>query len=203
MGAQFYLPIKPQPQWPVQWESRFTCLVEVEVLMRSPPANTNTGSTPMEGRHFEEPLQSCSPTQDRQRPWAPLPAQPPRLALQAACCSCLEPPRPAQCRLCPADIDECQEYGAALCGTQRCENTAGSYRCVAACQVGYQAGTSGDCVGECARRVPGRSGWQGLGQQKQATVDGQLETGPASDSCLGLYVAAATGIQECRWILPL
>ncbi|XP_077788592.1 latent-transforming growth factor beta-binding protein 4 isoform X4 [Podarcis muralis] len=44
------------------------------------------------------------------------------------------------------DIDECQEYGAALCGTQRCENTPGSYRCVAECQAGYQAGTTGDCI---------------------------------------------------------
>lgn len=57
----------------------------------------------------------------------------------------------------PIDIDECQEYGAALCGAQRCENSAGSYRCVVACQAGYRTSAAGDCVGEfcqgCAKRA--------------------------------------------------
>lgn len=57
---------------------------------------------------------------------------------------CLSPSPPL-----PPDIDECQEYGAALCGTRRCENSPGSFRCVAECQGGYQVSPSGDCVGEC------------------------------------------------------
>uniref|UniRef100_A0A8C4JUX0 LTBP4 protein n=1 Tax=Dromaius novaehollandiae TaxID=8790 RepID=A0A8C4JUX0_DRONO len=61
--------------------------------------------------------------------------------------------------LCPADVDECQEYGTVLCGAQRCENIPGSYRCVADCQPGYQAGAGGDCVGECERAVC----WQEVG----------------------------------------
>ncbi|XP_049652523.1 latent-transforming growth factor beta-binding protein 4 isoform X1 [Accipiter gentilis] len=44
------------------------------------------------------------------------------------------------------DVDECQEYGASLCGAQRCDNIPGSYRCVTDCQPGYRAGDGGDCV---------------------------------------------------------
>uniref|UniRef100_A0A663F154 Latent transforming growth factor beta binding protein 4 n=1 Tax=Aquila chrysaetos chrysaetos TaxID=223781 RepID=A0A663F154_AQUCH len=36
------------------------------------------------------------------------------------------------------DVDECQEYGASLCGAQRCDNIPGSYRCVTDCQPGYR-----------------------------------------------------------------
>ncbi|KAM8952287.1 latent-transforming growth factor beta-binding protein 4 [Pelodytes ibericus] len=51
-----------------------------------------------------------------------------------------------------ADIDECQERGRSLCGTQNCENTLGSYRCMAQCDTGYQITASGDCadINECA-----------------------------------------------------
>ncbi|KAM6288949.1 latent-transforming growth factor beta-binding protein 4-like, partial [Aegotheles albertisi] len=51
-------------------------------------------------------------------------------------------PDRAQCQ----DVDECQEYGASLCGAQRCDNVPGSYRCVTECQPGYRLGDSGDCV---------------------------------------------------------
>ncbi|XP_017591780.1 PREDICTED: latent-transforming growth factor beta-binding protein 4-like, partial [Corvus brachyrhynchos] len=44
------------------------------------------------------------------------------------------------------DVDECQEYGAGLCGAQRCENIPGSYRCVPECQPGFRPGHGGDCV---------------------------------------------------------
>ncbi|KYO41837.1 latent-transforming growth factor beta-binding protein 4 [Alligator mississippiensis] len=49
------------------------------------------------------------------------------------------------------DVDECQDYRDALCGAQRCENLPGSYRCVADCDPGYQAGSNGQChdVDEC------------------------------------------------------
>ncbi|KAM6395752.1 LOW QUALITY PROTEIN: latent-transforming growth factor beta-binding protein 4 [Rhynochetos jubatus] len=44
------------------------------------------------------------------------------------------------------NVDECQEYGASLCGAQRCDNIPGSYRCVTDCQPGYRHGDGGDCV---------------------------------------------------------
>ncbi|KAM7020722.1 latent-transforming growth factor beta-binding protein 4-like, partial [Acridotheres tristis] len=64
----------------------------------------------------------------------------------------------AECR----DVDECQEYGAGLCGAQRCENIPGSYRCVAECQPGFRAGDSGDCldVDECQEYGAGLCGAQ-------------------------------------------
>uniref|UniRef100_A0A7N4P5Q2 Latent-transforming growth factor beta-binding protein 4 n=1 Tax=Sarcophilus harrisii TaxID=9305 RepID=A0A7N4P5Q2_SARHA len=54
-----------------------------------------------------------------------------------------------------ADVDECREYGPVLCGTQRCENTPGSYRCVPVCEPGYQPTPSGGCqdVDECRNRT--------------------------------------------------
>ncbi|XP_041428866.1 latent-transforming growth factor beta-binding protein 4 isoform X2 [Xenopus laevis] len=50
------------------------------------------------------------------------------------------------------DIDECQERGTSLCGAQSCENTLGSYRCIAQCDTGYRLTASGDCedINECA-----------------------------------------------------
>ncbi|XP_074786777.1 latent-transforming growth factor beta-binding protein 4 [Athene noctua] len=64
----------------------------------------------------------------------------------------------ARCR----DVDECQEYGAGLCGAQRCDNIPGSYRCVADCQPGYRAGDGGDCVDvdECQEYGAGLCGAQ-------------------------------------------
>ncbi|XP_071886086.1 LOW QUALITY PROTEIN: latent-transforming growth factor beta-binding protein 4-like, partial [Anas platyrhynchos] len=48
----------------------------------------------------------------------------------------------------PADVDECQEHGAELCGAERCENLPGSYRCVPACQHGYRPRDGGGCEDE-------------------------------------------------------
>uniref|UniRef100_A0A8C3Y714 Latent transforming growth factor beta binding protein 4 n=1 Tax=Catharus ustulatus TaxID=91951 RepID=A0A8C3Y714_CATUS len=64
----------------------------------------------------------------------------------------------AECR----DVDECQEYGAGLCGAQRCENIPGSYRCVPECQPGFRPGDSGDCidVDECQEYGAGLCGAQ-------------------------------------------
>ncbi|XP_075463108.1 latent-transforming growth factor beta-binding protein 4 isoform X2 [Ascaphus truei] len=49
------------------------------------------------------------------------------------------------------DVDECLEYGVSLCGTRRCQNTPGSYKCITDCEPGYQLSSSGDCrdVNEC------------------------------------------------------
>uniref|UniRef100_A0A7N4NQ99 Latent transforming growth factor beta binding protein 4 n=1 Tax=Sarcophilus harrisii TaxID=9305 RepID=A0A7N4NQ99_SARHA len=72
------------------------------------------------------------------------------------------PPRPGSLDLPGTDpspglchVDECREYGPVLCGTQRCENTPGSYRCVPVCEPGYQPTPSGGCqdVDECRNRT--------------------------------------------------
>ncbi|XP_053577766.1 latent-transforming growth factor beta-binding protein 4 isoform X2 [Bombina bombina] len=49
------------------------------------------------------------------------------------------------------DVDECEEYGESLCGSRRCENTPGSYKCITDCEPGFQLSPSGDCkdVNEC------------------------------------------------------
>ncbi|KAB0396463.1 hypothetical protein E2I00_012107 [Balaenoptera physalus] len=67
-------------------------------------------------------------------------------------------PRGASC----LDVDECRERGPALCGSQRCENSPGSYRCVRDCDPGYHAGPEGTCddVDECQEYGPGICGAQ-------------------------------------------
>lgn len=47
-----------------------------------------------------------------------------------------------------SDIDECRERGPSLCGSQRCENSPGSYRCVRDCDPGYHPGPEGTCDGK-------------------------------------------------------
>ncbi|KAM9709087.1 latent-transforming growth factor beta-binding protein 2-like [Menidia menidia] len=45
------------------------------------------------------------------------------------------------------DQDECKEFGGSVCGTWRCENTIGSYRCFMHCEPGS---IQGDCdIDEC------------------------------------------------------
>ncbi|KAE8585611.1 hypothetical protein XENTR_v10021376 [Xenopus tropicalis] len=53
------------------------------------------------------------------------------------------------------DVDECLEYGRSICGTKRCENTPGSYRCISDCEPGYQLSSSGDCtdINECLNKT--------------------------------------------------
>ncbi|XP_061453694.1 latent-transforming growth factor beta-binding protein 4 isoform X3 [Rhineura floridana] len=101
-------------------------------------------------------------------------------------------PNKASCE----DIDECQEYGVALCGTQRCENSAGSYRCVADCQVGYRASTTGECVdiNECQE-----SGARLCGEKRCENTLGSYH---CLASCQTGYQATATGdcvdVDECK-----
>ncbi|XP_061683805.1 latent-transforming growth factor beta-binding protein 4-like [Syngnathoides biaculeatus] len=50
------------------------------------------------------------------------------------------------------DVDECVSSGGSLCrDSERCENTVGSYRCLASCEPGYRASAAGRCedVNEC------------------------------------------------------
>lgn len=43
------------------------------------------------------------------------------------------------------DKDECKEFGSVICGTWRCENTIGSYRCIMGCQPGLEGEDNADC----------------------------------------------------------
>lgn len=65
--------------------------------------------------------------------------------------------------LLPADVDECKEYGDAICGTWRCQNSLGSYRCIMGCQPGFHWTPLGDCIGEYSPGCPCPSSWQGQG----------------------------------------
>uniref|UniRef100_A0A665WA71 Latent transforming growth factor beta binding protein 2 n=1 Tax=Echeneis naucrates TaxID=173247 RepID=A0A665WA71_ECHNA len=48
------------------------------------------------------------------------------------------------------DQDECKEFGGTVCGTWRCENTIGSYRCFMSCQPGLEGEATADCdIDEC------------------------------------------------------
>lgn len=51
-----------------------------------------------------------------------------------------------------ADQNECKEFGSSVCGTWRCENTIGSYRCFMGCQPGLEGEDATDC-GEWSNRV--------------------------------------------------
>uniref|UniRef100_A0AAY4D5Z9 Latent-transforming growth factor beta-binding protein 4 n=1 Tax=Denticeps clupeoides TaxID=299321 RepID=A0AAY4D5Z9_9TELE len=55
----------------------------------------------------------------------------------------------------PPDVDECVDSEGAVCGTQRCENTIGSYRCFTSCEPGYRVTATGECVdvNECANET--------------------------------------------------
>lgn len=53
------------------------------------------------------------------------------------------------------DIDECEDYGAPVCGAWRCENSPGSYRCVLGCPPGFHMAPTGDCIGESGGSVRG------------------------------------------------
>lgn len=53
------------------------------------------------------------------------------------------------------DVDECVSGSSSVCVSQRCENTIGSYRCLASCQAGYQVAPDGSCVGESTKNLKG------------------------------------------------
>lgn len=43
------------------------------------------------------------------------------------------------------DQNECKEFGSSVCGTWRCENTIGSYRCFVGCQPGLEGELATGC----------------------------------------------------------
>ncbi|XP_076733596.1 latent-transforming growth factor beta-binding protein 2 isoform X3 [Maylandia zebra] len=48
------------------------------------------------------------------------------------------------------DQNECKEFGSSVCGTWRCENTIGSYRCFVGCQPGLEGELATGCdIDEC------------------------------------------------------
>ncbi|XP_036928242.1 latent-transforming growth factor beta-binding protein 2-like [Acanthopagrus latus] len=52
------------------------------------------------------------------------------------------------------DQNECKELGSSLCGTWRCENTIGSYRCFMGCQPGLEGEDATDCdIDECVNET--------------------------------------------------
>ncbi|KAL0969139.1 hypothetical protein UPYG_G00223040 [Umbra pygmaea] len=52
------------------------------------------------------------------------------------------------------DEDECKEFGASVCGTWRCENTIGSYRCFMGCQPGLFGRDNSTCdIDECVNET--------------------------------------------------
>uniref|UniRef100_A0A8C2KFT3 Latent-transforming growth factor beta-binding protein 1 n=1 Tax=Cyprinus carpio TaxID=7962 RepID=A0A8C2KFT3_CYPCA len=53
------------------------------------------------------------------------------------------------------DVNECLDSERPVCGSQRCENTIGSFSCVASCEPGYHITASGECVdiNECANET--------------------------------------------------
>ncbi|XP_070243779.1 latent-transforming growth factor beta-binding protein 4 isoform X1 [Bos mutus] len=94
------------------------------------------------------------------------------------------------------DIDECRERGPALCGSQRCENSPGSYRCVRDCDPGYHAGPEGTCddIDECQEYGPAI-----CGAQRCENTPGSYRCTPACDP--GYQPTPGGGCQdvdECR-----
>ncbi|KAM3871347.1 latent-transforming growth factor beta-binding protein 2-like [Diretmus argenteus] len=52
------------------------------------------------------------------------------------------------------DQNECKEFGSSVCGTWRCENTIGSYRCFMGCQPGLDGEDNADCdFDECVNQT--------------------------------------------------
>lgn len=49
------------------------------------------------------------------------------------------------------DQNECKDFGSVVCGTWRCENTIGSYRCFVGCQPGLEGEDNADCGEWCNR----------------------------------------------------
>lgn len=52
------------------------------------------------------------------------------------------------------DQNECKDFGSSVCGTWRCENTIGSYRCFMGCQPGLEGDDATDCdIDECVNET--------------------------------------------------
>ncbi|XP_028652280.2 latent-transforming growth factor beta-binding protein 1-like [Erpetoichthys calabaricus] len=92
------------------------------------------------------------------------------------------------------DLDECAESRGAVCASQRCENTIGSYRCIASCEPGHRLTASGACIdiNECVNAtICGDHAFcRNLMGTYQCLCDQGYESAPDGKSC--------TDINECQ-----
>ncbi|XP_073923640.1 latent-transforming growth factor beta-binding protein 2 isoform X2 [Castor canadensis] len=97
------------------------------------------------------------------------------------------------------DIDECEDYGDPVCGTWRCENSPGSYRCVLGCQPGFYMAPTGDCIDidECANdTVCGNHGFcDNMDGSFRCLCDQGFETSPSGWDCVD--------VNECELMLAV
>ncbi|XP_069063305.1 latent-transforming growth factor beta-binding protein 4 isoform X2 [Pleurodeles waltl] len=61
-------------------------------------------------------------------------------------CTCQTGFKASEDKAACVDVDECLDSVVSPCGTQRCENTPGSYKCLSRCETGYRLTASGGCV---------------------------------------------------------
>ncbi|TSR87315.1 Latent-transforming growth factor beta-binding protein 4 [Bagarius yarrelli] len=87
------------------------------------------------------------------------------------------------------DVNECVDSGGSVCGSQRCENTIGSFRCFITCEPGYSLTATGECVdiNECANEsVCGHHMFcRNLIGTYQCICDQGYEATPDGRSCIG------------------
>ncbi|KAM6202656.1 latent-transforming growth factor beta-binding protein 2 [Rhynchocyon petersi] len=97
------------------------------------------------------------------------------------------------------DIDECGDYGSSVCGTWRCENSPGSFRCVLGCQPGFHMTPTGDCIDidECANdTVCGTHGFCDNSEGSfRCICDQGFETSPSGWDCVD--------VNECELMLAV
>ncbi|XP_039598234.1 latent-transforming growth factor beta-binding protein 2-like isoform X2 [Polypterus senegalus] len=84
------------------------------------------------------------------------------------------------------DKDECMEYGINVCGTWRCENTIGSYRCFMGCQ---NRETTGDCdIDECVNKtICGSHGFcENTDGSYHCVCDQGFQNSPGTSACVDI-----------------
>ncbi|XP_017321174.1 latent-transforming growth factor beta-binding protein 4 isoform X1 [Ictalurus punctatus] len=103
------------------------------------------------------------------------------------------------------DVDECVDSGGTVCGSQRCENTIGSFRCFITCEPGYSLTATGECVdiNECANEsVCGHHMFcRNLIGTYQCICDQGYETAKDGRSCVDInecvVMAGVCGAARC------
>ncbi|KAM6917617.1 latent-transforming growth factor beta-binding protein 2-like [Lycodopsis pacificus] len=97
------------------------------------------------------------------------------------------------------DQNECKDFGSSVCGTWRCENTIGSYRCFMGCQPGLEGGDATDCdIDECVNETI--CGNYGFCENTDGSFRCQCDQGytnPAGD------MSKCVDVNECEMSLAL
>ncbi|XP_072481778.1 latent-transforming growth factor beta-binding protein 2 isoform X3 [Notamacropus eugenii] len=104
------------------------------------------------------------------------------------------------------DVDECKDYGDTVCGTWRCENSPGSYRCILGCQPGFHMTPTGDCIDidECANEtLCGNHGFcDNTDGSFRCLCDRGYETSPSGWDCVDVneceLMVAVCGAALCE-----